>query len=243
MGILNWIKAKQEEYKERADQRRWEEQQRLLREEAEREEVRAREERERENRKRRQATILMIIQRGKIPIPHDIDFEAAAKYLPFRFMKSEHLIYAFSNVRYLEMRIKREIVSRSAGTSVRVTKGVYVRAGQSRGTPVETDEFADRGTGLMAITTKHLYFHGERSFRLNLSKIVSVQPVQGGIMITRDRASALPEVFMLDSTMDLGFIHLLLQTLPSSELATGVPSKGDFVTYAMTEESFVVIEE
>ena len=243
MGILGWIKTKQSEVNERAEQRRWEEQQRLLRAKAEQEEARARDEQERESRKRHQVAILLILENGKIPIPHDADFEAAMKYLPFRFMKSEHLIYAFADVRYLEMRVKREIVGRSAGMSVRVVKGVYVRTGQSRGTPVETDEFVDRGVGLVAITTKHLYFSGERTFRINLSKIVAVQPVQGGIMITRDRASALPECFMFGSTDDLAFVYMLLQTLQSSELGTGTPSKDNFATYALTADSFEFVEE
>ena len=165
-----------------------------------------------------QRNILTILEDGKLP---DIDWEASVGRLPFKFMRSEHLIYVFPNVTYLEQRTKREIVGRSAGTSVRVAKRVSVRVGQSRGTPEERDEIVDRGVGTMAVTTKHLYFNGDRSFRINFSKVVSVESVASDtVSITRDRASAQPEFFVVGS-LDAQFAYELLQAIPSLEFGSG----------------------
>ena len=109
--------------------------------------------------------------------------------------KNEKWILAVDNVAYAEMRVKREVVGRSAGVSVRVMKGVSVRTGASKGTPVETDVLTPRGSGTFAVSTKHVFFSGERSFRIPLNKIVSVQSVGDGLEIVRDRASAQPEYF------------------------------------------------
>ncbi len=175
-----------------------------------------------------QRNILAILDDGKLP---DIDWEASVGRLPFKFMRSEHLIFVFPSVTYLEQRTKREIVGRSAGTSVRVAKGVSVRVGQSRGTPVERDEVVDRGLGTMAVTTKHLYFNGERSFRVNFGKIVSVESMGSDtVSITRDRASAQPEFFVVGS-LDAQFAYELLQAIPSLEFGSGdleVESPGQF---------------
>ena len=95
--------------------------------------------------------------------------------VPFKLQKNEQWLLAVDNVAYAEMRTKREIQGRSAGASVRVMKGVSIRTGASRGTPVVTDELTSRGNGMFAISTKHVFFHGERSFRIPLNKIVSAQ--------------------------------------------------------------------
>lgn len=137
--------------------------------------------------------------------------------MPFKFLKTEHLIYVFPEVCYAEQRVRREIVGRSAGVSVRVMKGVSVRTGESRGTPVERDEIVDRGMGIMAVTNKHLYFNGERSFRIRFDKIVSVQPMSDAVEVIRDRASALSEYFLVGER-DANFAYELLQAIPSLDL-------------------------
>ena len=163
-------------------------------------------------------SILEMVGEGKVP---DIDWPTFVGQLPFRFMKSEHLVWVFPVTRYMEQRTKREVVGRSAGASFRVAKGVYVRAGQSRGTPVESDEIVDRGIGMMAVTTKHIYFNGNRSFRINFNKIVSVdQYGADAVTITRDRASQQPEFFVVGS-LHATFASELLWTIPSLELAPG----------------------
>lgn len=202
MGLLSKWKeysAKREAEKQRRREEREVEEQRL-------EEMQRRARQEKRN-------ILSILEEDKLP---DTDWSYLGP-LPFKFLKSEHLIYVFPDVGYAEQRVKREIVGRSAGTSVRVMKGVYLRAGGSRGTPVERDEIVHRGVGIMAVTNKHIYYNGERSFRIRFDKIVSVQFMPDAVEVTRDRASALAEYFIVGSD-DNYFAYELLQAIPSLDL-------------------------
>lgn len=128
--------------------------------------------------------------------------------LPFNFQKNEALIWAFSDVAYYEERTRREYVGGSHGVSFRIAKGVYYRIGSFRGRPVEVTEkvFVDRG--ILAVTTKHLYFHGfKKAFRVRLDKVVSFMPYSDGIGIQRDAATAKPQFFM---TGDGWFTYNLL---------------------------------
>ena len=170
--------------------------------------------REAEERERhRRENILAILNDDKLPEVDSFTYGA----LPFKFQKTEHLIYVFFDVGYAEQKVKREIVGRSAGTSVRIAKGVYMRAGASKGTPVETDIIVDRGKGTLALTDRHLYFNGQRSFRVRFDKIVSVKAWADAVEITRDRASGLSEYFKV-GIKDANFAFELLQAVPSLEL-------------------------
>ena len=201
----------------RAAKREVEEQQRLVRAlQEERERKRLAEYRQ------LQSNTLTIVEDGKAP---DMDWESEVGELPFRFMKSEHLLWVFPETRYLEQRTKREIVGRSAGTSIRIAKGVSVRAGASRGTPVESDVIVDRGMGMMAVTTKHIYFNGDRVFRIAFNKIVAIEPRgKDTVSVTRDRVSAHPEFFVV-GTLDGKFAYELMQSVPSVEWGRKEPER------------------
>ena len=249
---INWFREKWDEGREaRAERQRVEAERRQthLRQERERERARIRQAREARKRlvaleaanRRLQQDIISILESGKIPA-----VSADGMSLPFRFMKSEYLIFVFTSVGYAEMRTKREVVGRSAGTSVRVMKGVYVRAGASRGTPVETDEIVERGTGTLAVTTKHIYFSGQRSFRIRLDKIVSVEKMLDGVAVTRDRVRAQPEYFTVGKS-DAWFLYEMIQAIPSMELpSTGVEqelpeSYGDYKALVLGDGGYDVV--
>lgn len=174
-------------------------------------------------RQRLQQGILKVLESGNIP---DITWRNAegAPPLPFVFQKSEHLVYVFSTVGYAEMKTKREIVGKSAGTSLRIAKGMSVRLGASKGTPVEYDDVVFRGTGTLAVTTKHIYFNGDsRSFRIHFSKIISIEQHDSGICVTRDRASAQPEYFLFEQEEDESFackLFLMISSLVSESPKT-----------------------
>ena len=153
-----------------------------------------------------------ILRSGNLPPMIDFSIDGG---LPFRFQKSERLLWVFSSVEYLEQKTRREIVGRSAGASVRVAQGVYFRLGRSKGRPVEYDEVVSRGLGLFAVTTKHVYFHGDRrSLRIPFGKIVSVERLSDGVGITRDRANAHPEFFVVGPE-EVGLAYDLLHAVPS----------------------------
>jgi hypothetical protein len=95
--------------------------------------------------------------------------------------------------------------------SFRVAKGVYFRTSSFRGHPVETTERVHVDTGIMAVTTKHVYFGGnQKNFRINFDKIVSFIPFSNGVGIQRDAATAKPQFLM---TGDGWFTYNLLTNI------------------------------
>lgn len=131
--------------------------------------------------------------------------------LPFRFMKSETLVWLFKNVDYYTVRTRREIQGRTAGVSVRVARGVYFRTGGFKGRPVEYEESVHEDTGLLGVTTKHIYFAGSsKRFRIRHERIVSIEPYTDGIGIQRDAVRAKPETFRIG---DGWFAYNLLKNI------------------------------
>ncbi len=188
-------------------------------------EERAAAERERLSKERRDAryrqNIVDIIQSGKLPA-----LAWRVPNMPFKFMKSEKLIWLFDRVEYYEHKTRREVKGRSLGANFRVTRGFWLRLGGSHGVPVEKDERAYRGSGPMALTTRHLYFRGQRIFRIPLAKIVSAEALdKSGFVITRDRASAYPEEFVIGNlnfggkAVNAQFAVDLIHSIESSDVS------------------------
>jgi len=147
--------------------------------------------------------VLREVMEGKIPDRLKIDTQ-----LPFNFQKSESLIWFFNNVDYYEDKTRRHYVGGSSGVSIRIAKGVYFRTGGFKGHPVETTERVHVGTGIMAVTNKHIYFSSpQKTFRIRLDKIVSFMPYSDGVGIQRDAATAKPQFFI---TGDGWFTYNLL---------------------------------
>lgn len=138
------------------------------------------------------ATVLRELAEGNMP-----SLPTFREPLPINLQKGESVIWAFSDTEYLEDQIKREIVGRSHGVSLRIMKGVYYRVGAFKGRPVTKQERVSLGLGTLFVTTKHLYFAGsQKSFRVPYSKIVAFEHYSDGIGITRDAASAKPQTFV-----------------------------------------------
>jgi len=124
---------------------------------------------------------------------------------PFAFVKSERQIWVSTDVGYLEHKRRTRRAGSSQGSSVRVAKGLSVSQRSFSSEPIEYTELVQRAWGgTLCLTTKHLYYHSsEQSFRISLNKIVSIDLRRGGlfsldsIVLTRDRANALPEVFQV----------------------------------------------
>lgn len=132
---------------------------------------------------------------------------------PFKLQKSEKLICVLTFVDYYKVKTKRHYEGGYAGASVRVAKGVYIRTGGFKGYPVESEQLQHLGIGTLGITTKHLYFsYGLKSFRIKHEKILSIQTTnEHGILIQRDGARALPEIFRIGRDTDflMNILHLL----------------------------------
>ena len=97
---------------------------------------------------------------------------------------------------------------------------------------METDVLTPRGSGTFAVSTKHVFFHGERSFRIPMGKIVSVQGSPQGLEIVRDRASAQPEYFGIVG-QDAQFVADLIHLLPELDFGRREPEMQDVSTYLM----------
>ena len=142
----------------------------------------------------------------------------------FKLGKTESLLYVFPGVSYLERVTRRKVQGRSAGTSVRVMKGVSVRVGRSTGTPVEYEEVVARGVGDLAVSTRHVFFRGDRrSFRIHMNKVVSVGCGDDYVEVVRDRASGLPEYFTGLSAGDAKFAAELIDTVTVSDWGRSGP--------------------
>jgi hypothetical protein len=135
--------------------------------------------------------------------------------LPFNLQKDETLVWAFRNVKYYEKRTRTTYVGSSNGMSVRMISGVYFRTSNFRGAPVTTPETVQVDTGMMGVTTKHIYFAGERrGFRIPYGKIVTFAPYSDAIEVVRDVASARPQVFL---TGEGWFVYNLVRNLAARQ--------------------------
>ena len=209
--MLKWLRDTMGRAQEEAERKKREKQEAAAREAERKAKVLAEQEAARARKRQLQENILAILRDDKLPM---VD---AGSTGPFKLLKSERLIYVFHNVEYAEQVVKREFRGGHAGVSFRVAKGVSLRTGRSRGHSVENLEIEHRGSGVLAVASKHLYFSGERSFRIPFGKIVSVSMADDDVVeITRDRAKGLPEYFAIGP--DARFAHDLIQAVPSLEL-------------------------
>jgi hypothetical protein len=127
-------------------------------------------------------------------IPNRMRFDGN---LPLNLQKGEQVVWAFEQVDYLEEKTRRQYVGGSRGISVRVVKGVYYHFGGFRGHAIDRTERVHVDTGLVAITTKQIYFAGaKKAFRIPYTKIVSFEPYSNGVGIMRDAASAKPQLLV-----------------------------------------------
>ena len=153
-----------------------------------------------------QAAVIRDITRGIIPQRQKVQGN-----LPFNLMKSEQLVWVIQGVDYLETVTRRESHGTSHGVSIRVARGLYYRPSTFRSRPVEWEETVKADTGLLGLTTKHLYFAGSmKKFRVRYDKIVSFEPYEDGLGIMRDAQTAKPQSFV---TGDGWFVYNLAANL------------------------------
>ena len=141
-------------------------------------------------------------------IPRRMSFDGN---LSLNLRKGEQIVWAFDHSEYLEDRTRRQYVGGSRGVSVRVMKGVYYHVGGFRGNAIDQTERVHVDTGLLATTSKHIYFTDPRkTFRVPYAKIVSFHPFSDGVGIIRDAATAKPQFFI---THDGWFTYNLITNI------------------------------
>ena len=153
-----------------------------------------------------QAAILRDVTQGTIP-----DRQNFQGNIPFNLMKSEQLVWVIQGVDYLETATRRERRGSSQEVSIRVAKGLYYSPRQFQSRAVEWEETVKADTGLLGLTTKHVYFAGSRKkFQVRYDRIVSFEPYSDGLGIMRDAQTAKPQTFI---TGDGWFVYNLAVNL------------------------------
>lgn len=118
------------------------------------------------------------------------------KDLPILLKPRETVLWAFTAVKYFAYRRNRQFVSGSRGVSVRVAKGLYFRAGSTRGKSIVTDDLTHEDTGIFVVSDQAIYFKGSKSsFSIDVRKILSVEPFSDSIEINDSRKSSKPMFF------------------------------------------------
>ncbi len=139
-----------------------------------------------------QSKVLQELLNGQVPAPRI----TVAGNFPFLLNKNENMLWLFRDVTFHIQKVRREIVGRTRGISVRVCRGVYYRTGGFRGRPVETTYMQRVSTGSVCLTDKNLYFHSpEKSLKIPFSKILSLDPYSNGLGVQKDGANDKPMFF------------------------------------------------
>ena len=80
--------------------------------------------------------------------------------------------------------------------SIRVARGLYHRHSTFRSWPIEWEETVHPGTGMLGLTTRHIYFAGNRKrFRVRYDWIVTLDPHDDGSGTMRDDQTGRPQYF------------------------------------------------
>ena len=138
-----------------------------------------------------QASVIRDVTQGIVPQRQNIEGR-----VPFNLMKSEQLVWVIQDVDYLETVVRRERRGTSHGVSIRVARGLYYSPRQFRSRPIEWEETVHQDTGLLGLTTKHLYFAGtKKKFRIRYDRIVNFDPYDDGFGVMREAQSAKPQAF------------------------------------------------
>ena len=138
-----------------------------------------------------QAAVLRDVAQGIVPKRQRVNGA-----VPFNLMKSEQLVWVIQGVDYLETVVRRERRGSSQGLSIRVARGLYYRPSTFRSRPIEWEETVHADTGMLGLTTKHIYFAGSRKrFRVRYDRIVAFEPFSDGFGIMRDAQTARPQTF------------------------------------------------
>ena len=122
--------------------------------------------------------------------------QLARGHVPFNLMKSETLVWVIQGVDYLETVVRRERRGASHSVSIRVARCLYHWPSTFRSQPIEWEETVHADTGMLDLTTRHIYFAASRKrFLVRYDRIVAFDPYEDGFGIMRDAQSAKPQTF------------------------------------------------
>ena len=136
------------------------------------------------------------------------------KDLPILLKPKETVLWAFTGVKYFAYRRNRQFVSGSRGVSVRVAKGLYFRAGASKGRTIVTDDLTHEDTGIFVISDQAVYFKGVKSsFSIDVLRILSVEPFSDSLELSDNRKTSKPMLFGVSDPVFAANLILNLRNL------------------------------
>jgi hypothetical protein len=138
--------------------------------------------------------ILKDLGEGKVPERIKLD-----GHVPLNLARDEKMIWVFQNATFFTPRSKTTYQGASHGVSIRLARGVYYRVGAFKGEPVRTEYLSEEATGLLALTSRAVYFYSpSKAFKILPKKIMAVEAFSDGISITPDGANPKPRILKLD---------------------------------------------
>jgi hypothetical protein len=145
--------------------------------------------------------------------------------------KGEKVIYCFNNVTHYCSAVHSEWAGRSAGTSVRIAKGFWIRTGANRGHSVQHTSMVEQGGGCLILTNQGLSFVSQqKSARILLSHILSFQPGSGTgaddfeFYLETDHARNNSHRFFGINPINVNFIKCVLELLANGPSPVGPSS-------------------
>ncbi len=112
--------------------------------------------------------------------------------------KGESVIWNFSAASLYEFKKHVKYVGGSRGISMRVARGIYYHIGTHRSRRVELEKLELVAKGEFAVCSKNVYFLStQRTIRVALNKIVSVNLYSDGIEIFKDSVNGRPFIIRI----------------------------------------------
>jgi hypothetical protein len=127
--------------------------------------------------------VLRDLAHGKIP---NLKIQTSSP-IPLNLHKDEILMWVIDEVVYSRKIVRRSLVGGSTGGAIELGSGVYYGKSGFELHETSISETESVATGLVAITTRHLYFSGEGTyFRVRYADIVATESYKDGIGFQRE---------------------------------------------------------
>jgi hypothetical protein len=146
--------------------------------------------------------------------------------------KGEKLIYSVNGVTHYCSAVHSQWAGRSAGTSVRIAKGFWIRTGANRGHSVQHTSMERQGGGCLVLTNQALSFiSSEKSARILLSHVLSFQAGSGGgasdyeFSVETDHARNNSHRFAGINPVTVDFFRSVLELLANGPSSVPTPPK------------------
>ena len=140
----------------------------------------------------KKSKVLRLLNDGQLPKT------IIAGYNPIQLQKAEQLVWTFNNCQLLEFHKDVSYVGATAGISVRVAKGVYLRTSSSRGQRIEEDKLSLSAIGDFLITSKNVYFASiAKTLRIPLRSLVAINLFSDAVQLSKASGSR-PLIFKVD---------------------------------------------